>query len=528
MAAPAKMHRKAENPYPGALPAMLDTLRVALTVFDAEARLTYANAHLGHLFASLPPVSSLIGISHDALMKMVIDGGEVAPSALAGGRAAFIAACRAQLLPGHYAPRDITLRGHRIVEVKARHDADGAAILLWNDVTQARDQFARLEEAVSLSTDAFAFFDRRDRLIMANARYAAFLGTTVDAVLNRSFGELIAMAAKAGRVVLEDDAEAWLARRRLSHQKPISHATIRTADGQAFLVRDRATPDGGRAVIFTDITDRVRAETALAEQESALERSRDEARRQSDYLADLARRLDHATRNADSAKTTLLRTMSHELKTPLNAILGFSGLMTAMAGKLGPDQIREYAELIQQGGVNLLKIINQVMDLTKISADRYELHRAPVDVGALLQAQCDDFEDMASRGNITLVAGKCPAGLMADADEGVLAAMLQGLIENAISHAGPGKRVTLAAARGNGAITLTVRDNGAGVAPDDLARIQEPFEHGGRAEAAQHARGAGLGLTLVKALAELHGGHLELASRKGHGFTARIHLPLSA
>ena len=323
------MHRKAENPYPGALPAMLDTLRVALTVFDADGKLTYANAHLGHLFASLPPVAELIGISHDALMEMVIDGGEVAPSALAGGRAAFIAACRAQLLPGHYAPRDITLRGHRIVEVKARHDADGAAILLWNDVTQARDQFARLEEAVSLSTDAFAFFDRRDRLIMANARYAAFLGTTVDAVLNRSFGELIAMAAKAGRVVLEDDAEAWLTRRLQSHQKPVSHATIRTADGQAFLVRDRATPDGGRAVIFTDITDRVRAETALAEQESALERSRDEARRQSDYLADLARRLDHATRNADSAKTTLLRTMSHELKTPLNAILGFSGLMTA-------------------------------------------------------------------------------------------------------------------------------------------------------------------------------------------------------
>ena len=115
-------------------------------------------------------------------------------------------------------------------------------------------------------------------------------------------------------------------------------------------MRDRATPDGGRAVVFTDITEKTRAEDALAQTQQALEDTRDEAARQSGYLSDLTKRLDQASAEADNAKTMLLRTMSHELKTPLNAILGFSDLMGTLADNMGPDQIREYAGLIHQGG----------------------------------------------------------------------------------------------------------------------------------------------------------------------------------
>ena len=159
---------------------------------------------------------------------------------------------------------------------------------------------------------------------------------------------------------------------------------MQTTRGKAYLVRDHATPDGGRVMVFTDITDKTRAETALARTQSALENSRAEARRQSNYLADLTKRLDSATQQADNAKTMLLRTMSHELKTPLNAILGFSDLIGALADNLSPAQIREYAGLIHQGGNNLLKMINQIMDLTKISAGRYDLRKVPVDAGSVL------------------------------------------------------------------------------------------------------------------------------------------------
>ena len=152
--------------------------------------------------------------------------------------------------------------------------------------------------------------------------------------------------------------------------------TLRTNTGEAYLVRDRASPDGGRIMVFTDITDKVRAETALANRKTPWPTAARQAEQQKSYLADLTSRLDEASASVDSAKTTLLRTMGHELKTPLNAILGFSDLMAALADNLSPAQIREYAGLIHQGGDNLLKIINQIMDLTKISAGRYDLRRS--------------------------------------------------------------------------------------------------------------------------------------------------------
>jgi signal transduction histidine kinase len=113
---------------------------------------------------------------------------------------------------------------------------------------------------------------------------------------------------------------------------------------------------------------------------------------------------------------------------------------------------------------------------------------------------------------------------MVDADETVLAAMVHSLLDNAITFTS-GNRITLSAMPAETGIAVTVEDNGYGVAAEDLTRIQEPFEHAGRGDAAQHSKGAGLGLTLVKAFAELHGGWLDLESRTGAGFSATIMLP---
>jgi signal transduction histidine kinase len=117
---------------------------------------------------------------------------------------------------------------------------------------------------------------------------------------------------------------------------------------------------------------------------------------------------------------------------------------------------------------------------------------------------------------------------MVDADEAVLTVMLHNLVDNAVTFTREGGRVTLSAAAGAAGMVVAVEDNGHGVPPEDLARIQEPFEHAGRNEAAEHSRGAGLGLTLVRAFAELHGGKLELSSSPGLGFRAALVLPPAA
>jgi len=521
----AHISREQDQNEPAALLGALDSLRTAITIFDGRGRLLYANAHLNYLFRSFPPRESLIGKTYEELVRLEIEGGEIAPSALAGGAKSFIAQRVRQLKEEEFAPRDVALRDHRVVEIKARRDASNRTILLWSDVTAARAQLMRLQEAVALSAEAFAFYDADDKLILANDLYAHLCGVkTLDELIGRTFPEICATVAYSGRMVLEESPDVWLERRLAKHRAAAGAVTLRTNTGEAYLVRDRAGPDGGRIMVFTDITDKVRAETALKEQENALADSRAQAEKQSSYLADLTSRLDEASASVHSAKTTLLRTMGHELKTPLNAILGFSDLMAALADNLKPGQIREYAGLIHQGGANLLKIINQIMDLTKISAGRYDLRRMPVDAGAVLWLARDAFLHRATARGIAIDADNCPVGLMADADEAVLTAMVHSLLDNAVTFT-TGKCITLSATALEGGIAVTVEDDGGGVPAQDLARILEPFEHAGRGEGAEHAKGAGLGLTVVKAFAELHGGWLELDSSIGEGFKATVTLP---
>jgi PAS domain S-box-containing protein len=503
----------------------LDALRVALTIFDAQGRLLHANAHLNYLLRGLPAAQALVGRSYADLIRLEISGGQIAEYALAGGHDAFVAQRLSQLRPGNYAPLDVPLSDHRVMELKARHTADGHVVILWSDVTAARAQMARLEEAVRLSADAFALFDHEDRLLMGNDLYGQLVGAKLEELIGTPFPDIAARVAFNGRLALDEPPEIWLERRLKGHRQRAAHATLRTNDGKSYLVRDRATPDGGRAMVFTDITDKVRAETALMEQQGALADSLEQAKRQSSYLADLTRQLDQDSAKVASAKTTLLRTMGHELKTPLNAILGFSDLMGTLADNLTPDQVREYAGLVHQGGTNLLKMINQIMDLTKISAGRYDLRRGAVDAGGTLWLTRDVFMAKAQARGVAINADQCPVGLMVHADEGVFTAMMHSLVDNAVTFTAPGCTVTLSATASEAGIIATVADDGPGVSPDDLARIQEPFEHGGRKEAAEHAAGAGLGLTVVKAFAELHGGRLELDSRPGAGFRARVILP---
>jgi signal transduction histidine kinase len=522
----AHMERRDEDQEdPSALLRALDSLRTAITIFDTSGRLLYANAHLNYLFRSFPPRESLVGKSYEDLIRLEIEGGEIAASALAGGTRSFITQRLAQLRQDEYAPRDVALRDHRVVEIKARRDQGGQTVLLWTDVTAARAQLTRLQEAVALSAEAFAFYDANDKLILANDLYAHLCGVkSLNELIGKTFPEICATVAYNGRMLFNESPEQWLERRLQSHRAPAGAVTLRTNTGEAYLVRDRAGHDGGRVMVFTDITDKVRAETALQEQEHALADSRAQAEKQSGYLADLTHRLDQASASVRSAKTTLLRTMGHELKTPLNAILGFSDLMATLADNMNPAQIREYAGLVHQGGQNLLKIINQIMDLTKISAGRYDLRRMPVDAGGILWQTRDGFLSRADARGIEINADQCPAGLMVDADETVLTGMVHSLMDNALAFTNGG-RITLSAVATEGGVALTVADTGVGVAPEDLARIQEPFEHAGRGEGSEHAKGAGLGLTLVKAFAELHGGWLELDSELGEGFRATITLP---
>lgn len=510
----------------------LDGLRTAITIYDRDERLTYANQHFNYLFRSLPYRGDLIGISYEDMIRLEIAGGEIAPRELSEGADAFVARRRRQFALNDYRPLDIRLTDGRIIEIKTRKTPSGGWIAMWNDATFARHMLLRLEDTIELSADAFAFWNSADRLILCNAEFAHLHGIAkTDDAARMGFTDLLSQAVRRNRFHIEGDVAAWMDRRQEAHRSPAGALTVTMSDGKAYLLRERATRDGGRVSVLTDVTDRHRAESALAEQTRALHTTKEQlvetqnaAKAQAQYLADLTRRLDAAEAEADTAKTALLRTMSHELKTPLNAILGFADLLRTSADRFPADQIGEYAGLIHVAGGNLLRLINQILDLTKIAARRYVLRKAPVSAAMALATACDAQGEKAENKQIVIDMQSVPVELSAEADETALNAIVTQLVENAVTFTQNGGTVRLSARREGDFVRFIVEDNGPGVSEADIARILEPFEQAGRGTA-NHAAGAGLGLPLVKALAELHGGMLSIASVLGEGFTATLDIP---
>ena len=502
----------------GLVPA-LDCLRIAITLYDSQERLTYANQHFDYLFKALPARATLIGRAYGELVRMEAAAGEIAQEALSRGIDDFVARRRAQLTSGDFKPFDLELADGRIVEIKSRRAPAGGWIALWTDVTFARQSFRRLEDAIALSADAFAFFDRGDRLVVCNKEYAALHGRSVEAMRGAQFADIVRAAIEKNRVRVDGDPEAWIQRRIDLHRAAAGAMTLEMTSGAAYLVRDRSTADGHVSVL-TDVTDEKRVEKALAQTKAELATSRERA----SYLADLTKQLDAAAASADTTKKTLLRTMSHELKTPLNAIIGFSDLLGQMAERLDTGQVREYAGLIHAGGHNLLTLINHILDLTKVAAGKFETWPTRIDAGGALWIARDERAARAAAKKLTIDADACPVGLDDEADENAFGQMVGHLLDNAIAFTPEGGRIVLRAQAQDGRVRLSVSDNGPGVAAEDLARILEPFEQVGRATT-DHAAGAGLGLTLVKAFAELHGGCLRIDSAPGQGFTAAIDLP---
>ncbi|HEX4158223.1 MAG TPA: PAS-domain containing protein, partial [Rhizomicrobium sp.] len=464
------------------------------------------------------------------MIRLEVETGHVVPPN--GSVEDFIAKRREQMREGEFLPRDIALSDGRIVEIKARRTKSGGWIALWTDVTYARHSAMRQEDLVELSADAFAFWDRHDRLMLCNSAFAAIHGhNSTEMALKSSFEELLRSAVKRGRFQIDSDAESWIARRLDAHHSPAGVLTVITASGEAYLVRDRATRDGGRATVYTNVTDHHRVESALNEQTRALERTKRalaktqvHAERQAGYLADLTDRLGKAEAEADTAKTALLRTMSHELKTPLNAIIGFSDLMQTAPKQFSGEQVGEYAGLIHGAGKNLLRLINQILDLTKIASGRFAITPVEVSVGATLWTALDHLREKADGKSIAMDVEGCEEGLCVRADENAFTNVLVQLLDNAVTFTQEGGRVWLSANRIGPYGRIVIADNGPGVAESDLSRILEPFEQVGRS-VNTHRDGAGLGLPLVKGLAELHGGSLSVSSREGEGFTAELLWP---
>jgi PAS domain S-box-containing protein len=229
---------------------------------------------------------------------------------------------------------------------------------------------------------------------------------------------------------------------------------------------------------------------------------------------------------ASRTKSYFLAHMSHELRTPLNAVLGFSEVLRdEMLGPLGDPRYREYANDIHGSGQHLLDIINDILDLAKIGAGSRGLDEEEVNIGDVLAACAQAVADSTKQRRIEFNLAPPVENIILRADHSRIKAILINLLSNAIKFTPSGKQVTLTAGFfADGACFLKVSDAGIGMSSDDVIKALQPFQQIGDVFTRRY-EGAGLGLTLSKAFAELHDGSLVIDSAPGQGTTVTVHLP---
>jgi len=234
---------------------------------------------------------------------------------------------------------------------------------------------------------------------------------------------------------------------------------------------------------------------------------------------------DEAER-ASRAKTEFLANMSHELRTPLNAVIGFSDII---AGELfGPEAIqtyRQYAAHINSSGRHLLNLVNEVLDLSKVSSGQFELDEAPLDLRIILR-ECNDLVRVQLADRELTLRNSLPERLPPLIGDALrLKQVLLNLMSNAIKFSRPGDTVEVRVEiEQDGDLMVSVIDEGIGMRPEDIPLALEPF-HQLEGDATRAREGTGLGLPLVKMLIEKHGGALVLASALGEGMTASFTIP---
>jgi PAS domain S-box-containing protein len=232
------------------------------------------------------------------------------------------------------------------------------------------------------------------------------------------------------------------------------------------------------------------------------------------------KRAERAAHAASKAKSDFLTRMSHECRTPLNAILGFAELLLLEAG---PDQ-RPALEQILKAGQHLLDLVNEVLDLARIEAGRLDLFLEPVQIDQAVGEVVDLIRPLAERAGIHLqvnLAGAGQRGVRADCRR--LRQVLLNLLANAVKYNRAGGSITVAGAEApGGRLSLGVTDTGEGIPPEKLGRLFTPFE---RLGAAKGVEGSGLGLAHSKNLVEAMGGTLRVSSVAGTGSTFWVELP---
>ncbi|AEQ50830.1 sensor histidine kinase [Pelagibacterium halotolerans] len=290
---------------------------------------------------------------------------------------------------------------------------------------------------------------------------------------------------------------------------------VERADGSVLMLDERPCPSGGFVTIVTDITERKAADRLLG---SVREEQRLLARR---YHEEKIR-----AEASSRAKTSFLSHLSHDIRTPLNHIIGFAEMIRMETfGPLGDPKYQSYVTDIKCAGEKLLKSFAEILEFAELEAGRKTLRKEPIAIDDLLSGCSIRFAGRAAKAGVRLDVARRTQGWLA-ADRHYLDRMMTNLIENALRFTPAGGVIRVAAWPAENGVVLEVTDTGIGMNEEQMSKLSQPFVLPDAAFTREHD-GVGLGIAIARAVAEQSGGRLAIDSLEGIGTTVAISLPMA-
>jgi signal transduction histidine kinase len=392
----------------------------------------------------------------------------------------------------------------RTIQVLAEKRSDGGVTYLFGDETERlaleRDYNALIgvqRETLDSLKEGVAVFGTDGRLKLFNSALAEIWQLSRRALAEEPHVDNFILQASADN----DDQQTWTRLSRavtsFSEQRDEFDGQMVRPDGVIIQYAVMPLPDGATLITFADVTDSKRYERALEERNDALVAG-------------------------DRMKNAFISHVSYELRTPLTNIIGFSDLLgNPHIGQLNEKQ-HEYLGDISASSKTLLAIIDDILTLATMDAGTMELKLGQVDIPAVIDAAILGIREAAQRARLSLHIAVSDDARHLIADEARLRQILFNLLSNAVGFSKPGDTIGITCRREDGMVVFAVEDQGVGIPKDQQWKVFDRFES--RSHGSTH-RGAGLGLSIVKSLVELHGGTVSLESEPGQGTRVTVRLP---
>jgi len=541
-------------PDPSSLQDVFDAMDHGVIAFDGDLTILAANERAGSIL-NAPEDMIRPGADFEALIRRAAARGEYGSGDLEETIAVHLGLARG----GEAHSFDRHQQDGSVIEVRARPLPTGGFVVTYTDVTarhRAERKIERQNELLAILQKVAAAANLSDSVDEAFGRcidqICAFTGWPVGHVyrLDRNRGQILV----SSNIWHMDDPQ------KFEKLREVSERTTFTAgiglpgrvmeSGAPLWIRELSSdPNFPRAKLAGDLG--VKAGFAFPviagkKVVAVLEFFASEAQAPDEALLSIMRsvgsqlgrvvereaatsELRRASRHAELAnrsKSEFLANMSHELRTPLNAIIGFSELLqTPQAAGIDEESRHQYVGDIAASGRHLLSLINDLLDLSKIEADELDLHEEEFDLAAAIGDCLKFVVERANQEEVTIERSFDDDMPHLKADMRACKQMVLNLMTNAIKFTEPGGRVTIATrCAPDGNVEIVVSDTGIGMERAEIEIAMQPFRQIDSG-LARRQEGTGLGLPLVKALAELHGGSLRIESEPGKGTTATIRFP---